>query len=91
MNETPWDAAMDAIAAEGCGCEATEIEDHTCRAGRCEYALRAERAEVERLRGERDGARDVAGRLVGFLVRSGVALPRDARSYIDAIPEEWGR
>lgn len=49
---TPWDLAMRAIGETGCDCDGDpeDIATHTCLAGRCEYALRVERAEVERLR-----------------------------------------
>ena len=49
-NLTPWALACDALVDDGCDCG--EDEPGTCLGCRCEAAMRAERAEVARLRAE---------------------------------------
>lgn len=44
---TPLANALRAIEAEGCDCEADEGESHTCIAGVCEAALKAEWERAE--------------------------------------------
>ena len=87
---TPWDLAMEAIEDRGCDCDGDpeDIADHTCIAGRCEYALLTERAKVDSLLVDRR-ADEAARKDIG--VRLGLQSADDSPSCLadfeDAIVE----